>query len=340
MTEKGKALWILALLSPIIAEMFSGSSPPREFFFPFGFAFMVGLYGAGVLIVRELAVIWGRGWASIIIMGAAYGILEEGVAVKSFFDPNWMDLGGLGSYGRYLGTNWVWAVWLTIFHAAVSITLAIFILHLLYPHLKDVRLLTRRRFEAVFVILFLDVLACTTLLNPYVPLMPMYVLAILAVFALTFYAKQIPRNFLMPTAHQPSWPPGRFAALGFAFLFLSFFFAGLFSETTVTFLIPIVILLVISGATLLLIKEKMGVSGNLPQKAYFVAGILGFFVVLGTAVALGGIIDMFISVALASSFAIDLTRWSKGKKVIFFRVGRLIYGDSQPRPAPLTVAAK
>ncbi len=338
MTERGKALWILAFLSPIIAEMFSGSSPPFEFISPISIALLVGLYGAGVLIVRELAVIWGKGWASIVIMGAAYGILEEGVAVKSFFDPNWMDLGGLGVYGRYFGTNWVWAVWLTVFHAAVSITLAIFILHMLYPHLREVRLLTRKRFEIVLAILFLDVLVCTTLLNPYVPLMPMYILAIISVFALTFYAKHFPRSFMMPTNQQPSWSPRRFAVLGFSFLFFSFLFAGAFSDTTIPFLIPIVILMVISGATLLLIKEKMGTVGNLPQKAYFVAGILCFFIFLGIVVALGGVIDMFISAALAALFAIDLTRWSKGKKVFVFRVGHLIYEDPKPRP-PLAPAA-
>ena len=340
MTERGKALWILAFLSPIIAEMLSGSSPPFEFFFPLSLALLVGLYGAGALLIRELAVIWSRGWVSIIVMGAAYGILEEGVAVKSFFDPNWMDLGGLGVYGRYLGTNWVWAVWLTIFHSAVSITLAIFILHLIYPHLKDVRFLTRKRFELVFAILFLDVLACTTLLNPYVPLMPMYILAIFAVFALTFYARHIPKGFMMPPNPLPTWSPRRFAVLGFVFLFFSFFFSGLFVKTTVPFLVPIVLLLMISGATLLFIKEKMGASGNLPQKAHFVAGILCFFIFLGLVVALGGVVDMYISVVLTTLFVLDLTRWSKGKKVLVFRVGRFIYGDAKPRPTAAAAAAK
>jgi len=340
MTERGKALWILAFLSPMIAEMLSGSSPPFEFFFPLSLALLVGLYGAGVLIIRELAVIWNRSWVSIIVMGAAYGVLEEGVAVKSFFDPNWMDLAGLGVYGRYLGTNWVWAVWLTIFHSAVSITLAIFILYLIYPHLKDVRFLTRKRFELVFAILFLDVLACTTLLNPYVPLMPMYILAIFVVFALTFYAKHIPKGFMMPPNPLPTWSPRRFAVLGFVFLFSSFFVSGLFVKTTVPFLVPIVLVPVISGTTLLFIKEKMGASGNLPQKAYFVAGILCFFIFLGTVVALGGAIDMFISATLVTLFAIDLTRWSRGKNVIFFRVGRLIYGDTKAKPTPAAVAVK
>ena len=99
---------ILALLSPAIAELLSGSSPPLEFFNPFGFVLLVGLYGCGVVIVRELSIRWEKGWGSILLLGAAYGIIEEGLAVKSFFDPNWMDLGILGTYGRWIGVNWVW----------------------------------------------------------------------------------------------------------------------------------------------------------------------------------------------------------------------------------------
>src|SRR4030042_2276196 len=121
MTEKGRAFWVLAILSPVIAELCSVSPPPLEFFFPPSFVLLLGLYGAGVLIVRELAVKWNLGWAGIVVLGVAYGILEEGVAIKSFFDPYWMDLGGLGEDGRYLETNWVWAGWLTVYHASVSI---------------------------------------------------------------------------------------------------------------------------------------------------------------------------------------------------------------------------
>src|SRR5256886_9423358 len=81
-----------------------------------------------VLVMRETAVRWKTGWPSILLLGAAYGIIEEGLAVKSFFDPTWMDLGTLGVYGRWLAVNWVWAAWLTIYHAAVSIALPIFLL--------------------------------------------------------------------------------------------------------------------------------------------------------------------------------------------------------------------
>src|SRR5437870_8031956 len=118
-------LLALILLSPVIGEMLSGSTPPLEWLHPIAVLFLIWLYGAGVLVMRETAVCWKMGWPSILLLGAAYGIIEEGLAVKSFFDPGWMDLGTLGWYGRWFDVNWVWAVWLTIYHAVVSSASAI-----------------------------------------------------------------------------------------------------------------------------------------------------------------------------------------------------------------------
>ena len=329
MTEKGRALWILAILSPVVAELLSGSSPPLEFFSPISFAFLLGLYGGGVLIVRELSVIWGRGWMSVIVMGAAYGILEEGVAVKSFFDPNWMDLGGLGVYGRLLGTNWVWAVWLTIFHATISITLPILFITLLYPHLKGERILTRRRFEIVLVLLFFDVLGCTFILNPYVPLMPMYFLAVVAVFGLVFYAKEIPKDFMMPRNPLPTWSPRRFFILGFMMMFVSFVISGGFANSGVPFIVPIVLLLLIAAFVLFEIQRHMGCTNNRPQAAYLAAGFLGLWVPFGIVLEINGMPGMSVTALVTALFIVDFTRWSRGKRVFIFRVGRFLYPNRQ-----------
>ena len=74
-------------LSPVVGELLSGASPPVEFFTVFGLAVMGVLYGCGALLVRELAFRWGSGWPGRLLLGAAYGIIEEGLMVKSFFDP-------------------------------------------------------------------------------------------------------------------------------------------------------------------------------------------------------------------------------------------------------------
>ena len=67
----------------------------------------------------------------------AYGIYEEGVIVRSFFDPAWMNLGVLGIYGRTLGVNWIWSIGLTLFHASIYTSVPILLVELIFPAHKD-----------------------------------------------------------------------------------------------------------------------------------------------------------------------------------------------------------
>ncbi len=140
-----KPVLSLFILSPAVGELLSGSSPPLEFFNPITFLILASLYGSGALLVREYARTWGRGWRSILVLGAAYGIIEEGILVRSFFNPNWVDLGVLGTYGRWLGVNWVWAEWLTIYHAIFSITIPILLVELSYPQYRARPWLSRKQ---------------------------------------------------------------------------------------------------------------------------------------------------------------------------------------------------
>ena len=136
-----KRLWnpvlVLYLLSPICGELLSGSQPPLEFFRPLNLIFITAFYGSGALLVRELTRRWGKGWPTLLTLGAAYGIVEEGLAAKSFFDPAWMDLGALGVYGRWVGVNWVWAALLTIFHAVFSISIPVLLTELAFPESSE-----------------------------------------------------------------------------------------------------------------------------------------------------------------------------------------------------------
>ncbi len=75
---------VLFLLSPVIGELLSGSSPPAEFFTVFGFTVMSLLYGGGAILCRELKVQWRKGMGSLVLLGAAYGVIEEGLMVASF----------------------------------------------------------------------------------------------------------------------------------------------------------------------------------------------------------------------------------------------------------------
>lgn len=128
-----RAVLFLLFLAPMTGELLSSSAPPAEFFSPFGMTFLVALYGCGALLIRDRVRRLNKGWPSIILLGLAYGIFEEGIVVRSFFDPSWTDLGSLGVYGRWLGVNWVWTINLMIYHAFVSIGLPILVAELLFP---------------------------------------------------------------------------------------------------------------------------------------------------------------------------------------------------------------
>ncbi len=134
----------LLLLSPAIGELLSGSSPPEEFFMPLTFLTLVALYGAGALLAREAWVRWGMSPGSLLLLGAAYGVLEEGVVTRSFFCPTWPDLDVLAVYGRWAGVNWVWTVELTVFHAVFSVAIPVGIVELLYPDARGRPWLGRR----------------------------------------------------------------------------------------------------------------------------------------------------------------------------------------------------
>ncbi len=158
----------LLLLAPSIPELLTGSTPISTLVlnppaFAIDFAGIVGLYGTGALLIREFAVTYRKGWASILLLGAAYGIAEEGLAVHTFFETSGAPVGVLGSYGHLWGVNWLWALGLTVFHATYSIALPILLTQLWFPEVKDARWLDRGLVALVagvyvFVVVFFSLL--------------------------------------------------------------------------------------------------------------------------------------------------------------------------------------
>ncbi len=159
---KSRPILCLLLLTPGIPEYLSGSSPvnlivlnPVLFFFQLGLN--LALYGPGVLLVREAMIRWKKGWASVLFLGAAYGILEEGVALSTLFNPLAGPVGSLGSFGHAAGVNWVWVVGIVPVHMVFSIALPILLLGLALPETRGRSLLSRRGIFVAFLVLVVDV---------------------------------------------------------------------------------------------------------------------------------------------------------------------------------------
>jgi len=122
----------LIALSITFAELFTGSTLFYNLFNPVSLLLLIGLYGGGVVAIREFTVHYKMGWPTLLLLGSAYGIVEEGFSTKTFFDPS--KAGFLGVFGRAYGVNWVWVVIIIAFHAVYTITLPVLLLRVAFPY--------------------------------------------------------------------------------------------------------------------------------------------------------------------------------------------------------------
>lgn len=143
MKQKIKILISVLFLPPLIAELLSGSAPPNEFFRPHTIFLLVMLYGCGTLLIREARIRWNMQW-SVLFLVVAYGIAEEGLMTKAFFNINWPDVGGYARYGTWHGILLPWSILLLSFHATISTLLPIVITDLIWQEYSG-RLLLKKK---------------------------------------------------------------------------------------------------------------------------------------------------------------------------------------------------
>jgi hypothetical protein len=118
----------LFLLSPVIAELLSGSTPlsrGEQLIFESIF------YGPAALLIREFVRRRQLGWFSVILLGFAFGIIEECLLLQSAFNPHFLNFDI--SYGRVWGVNWAWSEIIIINHSFWSITIPVFIAETIFP---------------------------------------------------------------------------------------------------------------------------------------------------------------------------------------------------------------
>jgi hypothetical protein len=273
--------FVLFILSPVIAELLSGSAPPAEFFHPFGFVVMLALYGSGAVLIREITLRWGRRWPTIITLGLAYGILEEGIMLKSFFDPGWPDVGLLGVYGRFWGVNWIWSLNLMLYHSIISIAIPIYLVEQIYAECRDEPWLGRRGMIGLSLLLFIVVLFGFTLMTPYRPPVMPYLLSVAVTVGLTILARVMPQTWL--TSHsgrvsRPRW----FGLLGFVAVAVFFFLLQIGLPILGVPVVVTVASIVGFVTVIFLLVRHMSGNGDWTDehKLALVSGVLIFFALL------------------------------------------------------------
>lgn len=260
----------LLLLTPGIPEYLSGSSPFSSLvlnpaMFALQLAANLGLYGPGVLLVREAAIRWRKGWASILLLGAAYGILEEGVALSTLFDPGAKPVGAFGTYGHWLGVNWVWLGSIVPVHMIYSISLPILLLGMVLPGTRGRPFLQGRKLLAALAVLCIDVLGLflfILLAAKFWMGWPVLVGSMVAITILVLVARRVGANALDPKRVFSRAGPARMGLAGAVF-----FPSVLVSESVVKALgappvLDFLWILLLQAAFLAYVLRTVGKEGN------------------------------------------------------------------------------
>lgn len=113
----------LYLFAAVVPELMSGSTPPLRFLQPFNLIFLPLVYGSSLLLIREVAVRLRLGWINILLLGAAFGVFEEGLVVQTWYcyvAPSCASHTAT-LYSVANGIDWSAAIALTIFHSVISV---------------------------------------------------------------------------------------------------------------------------------------------------------------------------------------------------------------------------
>jgi hypothetical protein len=277
----------------------------------------VALYGSGALLIREASIRWRKRWATVLLLGGAYGVGEEGFAAKTMIDPNSPIIGNQ-AYSHWMGINWVPMAALTIFHAAFSIMVPIFLVELLFPETKGRRLLGNLGLAITMVVYGLTVFVLTAYLgDPYVisPGVGIFLAAYASAFIVAAYL--VPRSFLQAKGELPDRRERNFLLLGLGFM-AGFFLIGTgltpigtLAGTVIPWPIVAALFLPLAGLTVWYLVNHAGRSQNDLVKIAFVLGIMLVIVPMDIVLELSGDLGVLVFTALVIGLLIRLRQRAK-----------------------------
>jgi len=278
-------VFCLLLLSPGIPEYLSGSSSfailtlnPILFFLFVGLN--VGLYGPGVILIREAMIRWKKGWATVFLLGFAYAIVEEGLDLSTFFNSKAGPVGILGVYGHWLGVNWVWTVGLMLFHSSISIALPILLHRFAFPALKAQSFLAGKKLYSCLTILFFDSIALFTIVNYWAG--PEIIIgSAISVLAFIYAAKKVPANLLTADLTRQPRSTRKLALLGAVFFPSTFLIGGVSAGVNIPPMIPMILEVLFTYLIIRTAFRSLGPSDNLAGRVSLAIGLVVPIMVFG-----------------------------------------------------------
>jgi hypothetical protein len=279
---------LLLALTPGIPEYLSGSSSvaglvvaPAVFF-----VFLLlnlGLYGPGVLLIREALVRWKKGWLAVLLLGGAYGLVEEGTALSTLFNPRASVVGGLGTYGHLDGVSWVWAIGVLGVHIVLSIGVPILLFGLALPETRGQRFLAGRRLPLVVAIWIID-LGILVLISHYYPMgWPLQIGAVVVAGLLAVAAYRLPAGLLDPTSPTPRFGPRVAFVLGLLYFPVLLIIPAIGSSAGIPAPVTGLVDLAAAAGLFLAVRYGMGKSQHEAQMVALAIGVILPIMVVGLA---------------------------------------------------------
>lgn len=322
---------VLLLLTPGIPEYLSGSSDltgvlRNPVVFLVFLLLNVAMYGPGALLIREAMVRWRGGWGTVAVLGVAYAVMEEGIADATFFNPHSPSVGVLGTYGHFLGTNWVWIPGVVMVHVVFSLSIPIFLFGLAFPGLRGRPLLSGRQIGFLLGVLALDTAIIAALgagAGHWFDGWGVVGLCLVAISVGAGIARALPAGWPAAPSELPRLGPGQFFLIGLG-LFptvaaLPPLLMALGAPAAATF--GSVILLLVGFA--FLVYVTVGRSHHQRQLLMFAAGAIVPLAVLG----------------IVAGFPVPIVLGADALAVVFFRHlwGRCVVEDSVTRVGSASV---
>jgi hypothetical protein len=277
---------LLLALTPGIPEYLSGStafwpvvlSPVVFFVF---LALNLGLYGPGVLLVREAHVRWKKGWSTVVLLGAAYGLLEEGTALSTLFNPNASVVSNLGTYGHAYGVNWVWLIGILGVHIVYSVGLPILLLGLALPETRDQPFLTGNRLPITLAIYGLDIAVLAYITHYYTAAGVLLLAVAVVAGVLWLIAWRLPAGLLDPPRLRPDRSPRFFLVLGLVYFALLIVVPGLIEDARLPAFVAGIADLGMILALFLVVWRNIGRAGNEVQLVLLALGLIAPLALVG-----------------------------------------------------------
>jgi hypothetical protein len=129
----------LFFLAPLVAEFLLGNIAIDALW---ALLVLAPLYGGGAVLIREVTRRSVRDWPTMVVLGLAYGLFEEGLVTQSLFNPGYAGANLLrATFVPALGIGVWWTVFVLTLHTVWSTSVPIAIVESFVPQRSAIPLL-------------------------------------------------------------------------------------------------------------------------------------------------------------------------------------------------------